>query len=62
MNLTGNTRYRSNWLGKLILQVEYTYEESGCYDMDWRTVILWRDAKVEDLTGIKVFLSNQNDQ
>lgn len=53
MNLTGRTRYRSNWRGKLILQVEYTryychdLNGSGYYDEGHTTH--WRDAKAEDL-------------
>jgi len=53
MKLTGRTRYRSNWRGKLILQVEYSQHHvkdlngSGYYD-DWDT-LHWRDARPEDL-------------
>lgn len=53
MKLTGRTRYRTSWSGKLILQVEYGYVHitdlsgSGYYDYD--NVTKWRDAKVEDL-------------
>ncbi|WP_312411997.1 hypothetical protein [Shinella sp.] len=53
MKLTGRTRHRTNWRGKLILQVEYTafhmkdLNGSGYYD-EWTTTH-WRDAKVEDV-------------
>lgn len=39
--LTGKTRYRTGWFGKLILQVEVRGKHSMFY---------WRDAKVEDLS------------
>lgn len=39
MNLTGRTRYRATWLGRLILQVQLA-NRSGT----------WRDAKVEDVS------------
>lgn len=51
--LTGRYRYRTNWRGKLILQVEYTLNHcndlngSGHYD-EWQTQN-WRDAKVTDV-------------
>lgn len=54
MKLTGNTRYRSNWRGKLILQVEdrgIKYENCGAY-VDSMRVRYWRDATVEDLSGL----------
>lgn len=53
MKLTGRTRFRTNWRGKLILQVEYTafhmkdLNGSGYFD-EWTTTH-WRDAKVEDV-------------
>lgn len=53
MKLTGRTRYRTNWRGKLILQVEYSQNHtrdlngSGYFD-DWDT-LHWRDAKATDL-------------
>lgn len=53
MKLTGRTRYRSGWRGKLILQVEYTsyychdLNGSGYYDVGH--TMHWRDADVKDL-------------
>ena len=40
--LTGNTRYRVSWTGKIILQVEYSDGSP------WKN---WKDAKVEDLNS-----------
>lgn len=56
MKLTGQTRYRSGWRGKLILQVEYSCHHikdlngSGYYD-DWSTRH-WRDATIQDLSEL----------
>jgi len=53
MKLTGRTRYRTNWRGKLILQVEFS--RSYCHDLngsgyyDEGTTTHWRDATAEDL-------------
>lgn len=45
--LTGNTRYRTNWEGRLILQVEV-----GVYQSDKAAWVgSWRDASVKDLIG-----------
>ena len=52
--LTGNIRHRTNWAGKLILQVEVDRHYADMYGgIDVR---VWRDASPEDvLTGdIKV--------
>lgn len=46
--LTGKFRFRTNWFGKLILQIEYTYTDYVGDSSTQRTN--WRDAKVEDLT------------
>lgn len=54
MGLTGKTRYRAGWGGKLILQVEYAYDGSSFDDMWPRTCIDWRDAKMEDLAEIEL--------
>lgn len=54
MKLTGKTRYRSGWRGKLILQVEETsvqLENCGAY-VDIARVRYWRDAKTEDLAFV----------
>lgn len=51
--LTGRTRHRANWRGKLILQVEY--EVAFCHDLngsgyyDTGTTLRWRDARAIDL-------------
>lgn len=58
MKLTGRTRYRTNWRGKLILQVEFTrrychdLNGSGYYDEGETTH--WRDAKAEDIINKEV--------
>lgn len=56
MKLTGRTRYRTNWRGKLILQVEYTQHYcndlngSGYYDQ-W-DANYWRDASLKDVNVV----------
>ena len=52
--LTGNTRYRANWRGKLILQVEFTYIGNWGGDVDAGTPDgkAWRDARVQDLSKL----------
>lgn len=55
MALTGKCRYRSTFFGKLVLQVQYSQEYSTCNDMETRTVLHWRDAKVQDLNIIQTF-------
>jgi len=48
MGLTGRTRYRTNWRGQVILQVEeYGYASPDPFDLEMRN--FWRDAKLEDL-------------
>lgn len=51
MMLTGRTRYRTNWRGKIILQVEETGVEFDYdrYHIECQSVTSWRDAKVVDL-------------
>ncbi|PRA46676.1 hypothetical protein [Brucella pituitosa] len=51
MKLTGRTRYRTNWRGKLILQVEEAGIEVDydLYHVESHNVTSWRDAKVVDL-------------
>lgn len=51
--LTGRTRFRATWRGKLILQVEARQEAWP----DWTGTmppvgfyLVWRDARAEDLT------------
>lgn len=53
--LTGRTRYRVGWFGKLVLQVEYATREAhpGTQGRgtDWKwTGRAWRDARCEDFT------------
>lgn len=51
--LTGRTKYRTSWRGKLILQVEYKryyckdLNGSGYYDEG--ETLHWRDARAGDL-------------
>ncbi len=50
--LTGNTRYRTNLFGKLILQVEVSqcdYDYQPCGDVSPYYKI-WRDAKTTDIS------------
>lgn len=49
--LTGRYRYRTNWRGNLILQVEHTYirEDMSSPICESYTVTEWRDAKVADV-------------
>lgn len=54
-NLTGRTRFHSNWRGKLILQVQFLeFRPSG---IDGRfipdTVFQWKDATTEDLAELQ---------
>lgn len=46
MSITGATRFRSNWRGKLILQVQYQEPFDGY------VVFHWRDARTEDLAAL----------
>lgn len=56
--LTGKTRHRSTWTGKLILQVEVEGEYMDAQG-DWSpTFSKWRDAKTVDLfSELKVVTS-----
>ena len=50
--MTGKTRFRVSFLGKLVLQVEYAHnvcDRPDLGDPDW-IVKNWRDATIEDLT------------
>lgn len=48
--LTGNHRYRSNWRGKLILQVEEKFLRSAYVnEVEFWTETKWRDATWFDL-------------
>lgn len=51
MSLTGNTRYRQNWRGRMILQVEESYTDSSCIGgyVDVWPAKRWRDARLSDL-------------
>ena len=50
--LTGRSRYRLGWFGKLVLQVEYAtlqpHDAGARTDWKW-TGRAWRDARCEDL-------------
>lgn len=48
MSLTGNTRHRINWRGKVIMQVEYWERELRSPYCSGR----WRDACAQDLVDI----------
>jgi hypothetical protein len=69
MKLTGATRFRSNWRGKLVLQVQYQQHANVCGKPDKHHVVIgWRDARTEDLaelhalhyTNINVLLPEAN--
>lgn len=48
--LTGRTKYRETWFGRLVLQVEVcTTYISPVDEYDWFD-ISWRDARAEDFT------------
>ncbi len=47
MRLTGNTRFRATWRGKLVLQVQYSY--SATIYGEVTTAFGWRDAKTQDI-------------
>lgn len=49
MNLTGRTRFRANWRGKLLLQVEVVGH--GGYRGD--KYQFWRDAETQDLSELQ---------
>jgi hypothetical protein len=64
--ITGATRYRENWRGKLILQVEY-YVDEGTYSKSPRAdgeapprETGWRDASTMDLSPIRYFEMQRN--
>ncbi len=55
INLTGRTRYRVGWFGRLIVQVEYATRQPHAgtegRGTDWLwTGREWRDARCEDFT------------
>ncbi len=54
MKLTGKTRYRTSWRGKIILQVEEAGERIECdrFDVMHIPYTAWRDARIEDLSCI----------
>lgn len=52
--LTGKTRYRTTWRGKVVLQVEeaagYCHDLNGSGYYDTGTYKFWRDATLADIT------------
>ena len=50
--LTGKTRHRSNWLGKLILQVEVEWSDECPYSGPRNTGKVWRDASTQDIAEL----------
>lgn len=46
-SLTGRTRYRQNWRGKLILQVEFN--DSAWLGHSVHRFHAWRDARLSDI-------------
>jgi hypothetical protein len=66
VTLTGKTRYRANWRGKIILQVEYAYR---CLPAGARptangggivTKYEWRDARVSDIFARSLAVAPQS--
>lgn len=49
--LTGVTRHRTSWRGKLILQVEYEFPHQGHFR--------WRDATERDVFELKKIRNSQ---
>jgi hypothetical protein len=47
MKLTGATRFRTTWRGKLVLQVQFWYITSAHGDIHSNAG--WRDAKLSDI-------------
>lgn len=45
-------RFRTNWLGKLILQIGTTRTPDCDTQPGYAPHIVWRDAKVEDMPGL----------
>lgn len=57
LGLTGNTRYRISFFGRLILEVEYTSLLAtgyGCGFFEETVVTEWRDANFYDLQELKL--------
>ncbi len=56
MTLTGKTRYRPGWFGRLVLQVEYEYRcipaGARCSHSNLITQTGWRDARVSDAVSV----------
>ena len=54
--LTGNTRWRKGWFGKVILQVEetITVDDDVGYGLGTHSsqVLRWRDAKTDDIVDL----------
>lgn len=51
-NLTGKQRVRRGWFGKMILQVEFSYDSTFGMKTEYNVGTMWRDATEADL-GIK---------
>lgn len=52
MNRTGNIRYRTNWRGQLIVQIEWLFHKLDLHGFS-EDVVVWRDAQVTDLEVLK---------
>lgn len=55
--LTGKTRYRTGWFGRLILQVEEQIGRTDPMTCETDYFPRWRDAKAEDLLSSGVALT-----
>lgn len=51
--LTGNTRYRLGWFGKVILEVsEWRRRPTRCHPDTWSWIEDWRDATFRDVLDL----------
>lgn len=55
MTLTGKTRYRTSWRGKLILQVQVNGFVFCNYGDQLEEQSWWKDATFEDLQSLKEY-------
>ncbi len=55
--LTGRTRHRAGWRGRLVLQVEYSYRTYFSPDAGYSPEdTAWRDATVKDVQSMPVLV------
>lgn len=50
--MTNRTRYRNNWLGQIVLQVEWIDRDESPIDFHQGPAYsYWKDARLEDVTS-----------